>query len=284
MKNQKGFTLVEMMIAGFIGTFVIAGLINLFITTNRTVTLSDSLAKNQETGRFAMDYMTTFIRRAGYTEDATNEVAPLFITTADLSINCADANQANACALNNPENMDILGDRLSIPYNVGGTDDDQLRSCTGTLIGGTVNGAQRVVDVFWVSDASNSKRELRCRTFNRDTNDWLGAPVSLINNVERMEFQLGISNEEADPHVSQYVSVNTLVDDPVRSVNHIRSIRLSILTTSQKNSADNTLNADKQSRTYGLLDAPVFSINDGNLRNIFNNTIELPNMINGAGI
>ncbi|NVK38520.1 MAG: PilW family protein [Gammaproteobacteria bacterium] len=287
MKKQSGFTLIELMIAGFIGIFIMTGLMNLFITTNKSVTLSDSLSQNQETGRFAMDYLTKFIRRAGYSEDFTNFVPPIYLASGSgtLAITCTGT-QADACAINNPTTSPatILGDRLSIPFSVGGNADDVTRSCTGSIVGGTANGPQNLVNVFWVSAETANLRELRCRTFNRDTNDWLDDPVSIINNVERFEFQVGIANSENEKFVSRYVSIDTLQADASININNIRSIRIAILTTSQDELDDKKVQSTNRKRTYNLLDAPVFSIEDSNLRNIFSNTIELPNMIENANI
>jgi type IV pilus assembly protein PilW len=285
MKKQSGFTLIELMIAGFIGIFILTGLMNLFITTNKSVTLSDSLSQNQETGRFAMDYLTKFIRRAGYSENFTLFTPPLYIASGSGAdtITCTGI-QADVCALNNPTTVPVtvIGDRLSIPMDIGADAADTTRSCTGTVIGGPANGTQRIVNVFWVSAEADNLRQLRCRTFSRDTNDWLDQPTSIINNVERFEFQVGIAANEEDKFVARYVSLDTIEGDANINVKHIRSIRIAILTTSQDD-IDTKIQSTVRDRTYILLDAPVFTINDSNLRNIFTNTIELPNMISTAG-
>lgn len=283
MNKQSGFTLIELMIAGFIGVFILTGLMNLFITTNRSVTLSDSLSQNQETGRFAMDYLTKFIRRAGYSEDFTQFTPPVFIASG-TDITCTGT-QADACALNNPTTTPatIIGDRLSIPMDIGGDADDETRSCTGTIVGGTTNGAQRIVNVFWVSAVAPTERELRCRTYSRDIDDWLDAPVSIINNVERFEFQVGVSATSDDKSASRYVSIDTIESDANIDMNFIRSIRIAVLTTSQSDT-DGKVQSTLRKRTYNILDAPVFTIEDSNIRNIFTNTVELPNMIGQAGL
>ena len=292
MKKQSGFTLIELTIAGFIGIFILTGLMNLFITTNRSVSLSDSLSQNQETGRFAMDYLTKFIRRAGYSEDFTLFTPALYIASgsgADL-ITCTGI-QADVCSLNNPDpTFSILGDRLSIPMNISGNPGAETRSCTGTIIGGNGpwpnSGPQRIVNVFWVSAAGENIRELRCQTFNRNTNTWIDDnPVSIINNVERFEFQIGIRKKGIagdDNYYSRYVSLDTIENDPTLNLNHIRSIRIAVLTTSQDD-IDTSVQSTLRERTYSLLDAPVFTIKDSNLRNIFTNTIELPNLISTGG-
>lgn len=283
MKRQSGFTLIELMIAGFIGVFIMAGLMNLFITTNKSVTLSGALSQNQETGRFAMDYMTKFIRKAGYNEDLKEFTPPIFMPSAATTptITCTGI-QVDVCADNNP--ITSRGDRLSIPFSVGGDAEDETRSCTGSIVGGPTNGPQNLVNVFWVSNDNDTLRDLRCRTFNRDTNLWLDPAVSIINNVERFEFQVGLAKNNDEKHVSRYVSIDTINNDTALDASFIRAIRIALLTTSQDDLNDKEVQSTLRERKYGVLDAPVFTINDSNLRNIFSNTIELPNMIESAGI
>jgi type IV pilus assembly protein PilW len=273
MKKHSGFTLVELMIATVIGLFLMASLMNLFIATNRSVTLSDALAQNQEAGRFAMDYMTKFIRQAGYSEDFTVAAPPILINTA------ATTCLADACSDNNP--VDAQGDRLAIPYVANGT--TALRSCSGTVIGGPINGQQQVANVFWVSNAVGTENELRCRTFDYDNNLWIdAAPVSIVANIESFEFQLGIAANEADRNASRYVNLETIESNPLLTLNQVRSIRIALLTTSRDELDANKLKSNVTERKYSVLDGPTLTITDGNLRQVFGNTIELPNMIESA--
>lgn len=275
MKKQTGFTLIELMIASLIGLVVMAGMLNLFITTNKSVTLSDAMSQNQETGRFAMDYLTKFIRRAGYTEDFTEFTPPLYMNTPLISCSPASA-EYEACSVNDLNG--IRGDRLGIPYYVG--TGEVSSSCTGT----NVNGPNAIVNVFWVSAdaAGNTDRELRCRTYSRSTGAWLDNAVSIINNVESFQVQIGIAANESDRHSSRYVSLDVVETNSL--LNLVRGIRVAILTTSQDSQTPGKLQSNKQVRTYGVLDADYMVFDDGNLRNIFSNTIELPNMIESAGL
>ncbi len=276
MKKQSGFTMIEIMIASLIGIFLMTGMMNLFITTNRSVSLSDGLSQNQETGRFAMDYLTKFVRRAGYTDSFIGMATPpLFIPSGSV-ITCT-ATEAEACAENNPDNT--LGDRLSVPFMANA--DLSVRSCTGTVVGGPANGEQNLVNVFWVSAQTDSLKELRCRTYDRDNNNWLDNPVSIVNNVEAMEFQVGVARAATERYAARYVSVDTVQNGLL--LENVRSIRIAILTTSQDSLDTNKIQTNKKKRVYALLDAPQMEFTDGSLRSIFSTTIELPNSIEQAG-
>ncbi len=283
MRKQNGFTLIELMIASVIGLTVMIGIMNLFITTNRSVILSDALSQNQETGRFAMEYLTRYIRTAGYTEASNVNMPPLFVPSAIRSQNpilCDPTTiQSEACAANNPGG--ILGDRLSIPFLVD--TGAVATACTGANL-----GPGFYVNVFWVSSDTDTLRELRCRTYDHFAGDWLGAAISIINNVAGLEFQVGLAASNDDKHTARYVSIDTLFADTAAgtsSIESMRSMRIALLTTSQDALDEKKRQSDKKDRIYGLLETDLSTYSftgddaDGSLRNIFSNTIPLPNMI-----
>ena len=296
MKKQHGFTLVELMIAGIIGVFIISGLLNFFIATNKSVTLSDSISKNQEIGRFSMEYLTKFIRRAGYSEISTTFTPPVYIAFDSSNIgppiDCS-GNQALACASNNPpipsttalNPGSAFGDRVSIPYTVT-KDDINTTTCSGVQVTGTTENPRYLVDVFWVSAHTDNLRELRCNTFDRDAKNWLNGSaegVPIMNNIEQMEFLVGINESLDGRSATKYVNIDTITASPALSVLNIRSIRVALLTTSTDDQEPNVLQSNTAAREYILLDAPTIRFNDSSLRNIFMTTIEFPNMIETSG-
>ncbi len=94
-----------------------------------------------------------------------------------------------------------------------------------------------------------------------------------------MEFQVGISNTDSDRTTSRYINLETFDSDPALSLNQVRSYRIALLTTSQDELDANKVKTNSEERQYNILDGPVLTIDDGNLRQVFSNTIELPNMI-----
>ncbi|MEH6344911.1 MAG: PilW family protein [Bermanella sp.] len=283
MSKQRGFTLIELMISSLIGLILMGGIMNLFITTNRSATLSDAIAQNQETGRFAMEYLTKFIRRAGYKENSQIEMPPIFTSFAGSPlITCGAGEEEEACSVNDLDPLEdediILGDRLGISYEVT---NDTTRSCTGQVL--PIIADFYYVDVFWVigNENSDSFQDLVCRTYDTQAGAWLGnAAVSIINHVERFEFQVGLASDAQQQNTARYVNLTTAEATASYSL-LVRSIRIAILTTSQDNNNPNKVQSTKQARTYSLLDAESFttSTDDRTLRAIFMNTIELTNLI-----
>lgn len=63
--SQSGFTLVELMISMTIGLFLSAGMVALLIGNKQSYRDSEGVARVQENGRFAIEYLANNVRQAG---------------------------------------------------------------------------------------------------------------------------------------------------------------------------------------------------------------------------
>lgn len=61
-----GFTLVELMVAMTIGLIILAGVAQIFTSSRATYVVQEGLARVQENGRFAMEFIAQDLRMAGY--------------------------------------------------------------------------------------------------------------------------------------------------------------------------------------------------------------------------
>lgn len=269
MVRQSGMTLVELMIAAALGIVLISGISSLSITVNRSVDLSDGISRNQENGRFTMDYLTKYVRRAGYSEDSTKEPLPLYVSGESMR-HCSDTNGL-VCAMDNQmmsglESRDISGDRLSIPFHAS----EETEACSGEMVA----AGNTYANVFWV----NSTRQLLCRVFNITARTWQSvASVTIINGVESMHYQIGMARNKDDKEAARYLSLSGGED-----MNLIRSVRIAILVSSQDPSNTRARTLRPFEKTYGLLDSDPINTDDGFVRHVFSNTIDIPNMIAGA--
>ncbi len=64
--RQKGFTLIEIMIALLLGIFLTSGVIQMFLGSKQSYRMQDNLSRLQENGRFAMYFIARDIRMSGY--------------------------------------------------------------------------------------------------------------------------------------------------------------------------------------------------------------------------
>ncbi len=65
-KLQNGLTLIELMVALAIGAFLMIGTITVFVQSRTTLRVTESIARLQENGRFALDSIEPDIRMAHY--------------------------------------------------------------------------------------------------------------------------------------------------------------------------------------------------------------------------
>jgi type IV pilus assembly protein PilW len=66
LRQQQGLTLIELMIAVTIGLILVLGLVQVFSAARTAYQLSQGVARSQESGRFALDFLTRDIRMAGH--------------------------------------------------------------------------------------------------------------------------------------------------------------------------------------------------------------------------
>jgi type IV pilus assembly protein PilW len=64
--KQKGFSLVEMMVAITLGLILLAGVLSIFFSSRVTYSTNERTARLQENGRVALDIVTHDLRSAGY--------------------------------------------------------------------------------------------------------------------------------------------------------------------------------------------------------------------------
>lgn len=66
MKKEKGFSLVELMVAIVVGLILVAGVIELFVNNRQMYRVQDNYARLQENGRYALNVLTDSIEKTGF--------------------------------------------------------------------------------------------------------------------------------------------------------------------------------------------------------------------------
>jgi type IV pilus assembly protein PilW len=65
-RQQQGFSIVELMVAVTLGLVLLAGLIQMFISSKQGYRIQESGGRLQENSRFAMEYLANSIRQTGF--------------------------------------------------------------------------------------------------------------------------------------------------------------------------------------------------------------------------
>ena len=66
MQRQKGLSLVELLVAMTLSLLLMAGVLQTFLASKQTYSANTALSRVQENGRFAMEFLSSDIRNAGY--------------------------------------------------------------------------------------------------------------------------------------------------------------------------------------------------------------------------
>mgnify|MGYP000532936696 FL=1 len=88
---QRGFTLVEIMVALGLGLFLTAGASQIFLTTKNTNRTQENLSRMQENARFAMYFLTNDIREADYSTSVCGNGDILKKAYNNLDVSASDA-------------------------------------------------------------------------------------------------------------------------------------------------------------------------------------------------
>lgn len=76
MTHQKGFSLIELLVALTIGLVLLLGLGTVFLAMKQTFNLRQNMASTQNNERVAMQFLSAAVRNAGATPSPLAQVAP----------------------------------------------------------------------------------------------------------------------------------------------------------------------------------------------------------------
>lgn len=240
-RDQRGLTLIEIMIAITISLLLLAGVMQIFIGSKASYNLQNGLGRLQENGRYAMDTLARNIGMTGFgiePDDATNYPAIDSANTADNTTANADLGFTTA----NGQASDII--------------DIRYTSATDCL--GNATGAGGIaVNRFYLNGT-----DLMCLGNGSAT-----AQI-LAEGVENMQLLYG---EDLDDNgiADSYVAAGN-----VTNWGNILSVRVALLV----NSVDSVNGVD--TGVYALLNAPpIGPLSDNLTRKVFTRTILLRNKL-----
>jgi type IV pilus assembly protein PilW len=172
--QQKGLTLVELMIAMTLGLLILLAIGSIYIGSRATFRMQDDNARLQETGRYALEVLGRSIRQAGFWNMPTSAVAKAtgFGGTAITGVNGAAG----------------AADSLTVQYD--GLVGD--RDCEGNAL-----AANAVVQDAYRLNGN----DLQCDGNADGTVD----PQTLVSNIEDVQILYGIDTN-GDQSVDQYVA------------------------------------------------------------------------------
>lgn len=230
--REKGFSLIELLVALAIGLLVTLVVTQAYLGGLGTQQAQTEISRAQESSRFAFDMLTRSIRKAGYKNPKAygipfcpNSSLPRLTIGNDMTAITTSAFGTDATIVNSSDVIRVTyyGEEVS-------TTNSTVRDCLGNNI---ANGGTPVSDTFFIAadTSNNNEPALFCYT----TNAAASGNVPLVPGVESMQMLYG-EDTDGDGTINRYVPASTAV-----TVSNVRSIMLSLVTrTPNAKAVDNT--------------------------------------------
>lgn len=156
MRNsQRGFTLVELMVAMLIGLILMLAAVQLFLTNQRTFALQQALATLHEDGQMVTRYMTADIRQAGRGSAIAGAIPPVVL--ANTSDDANDTLSIRYWGTSTCAGDEFAGEtEIQNTYSVDGG----VLQCRSELTGTTVDlvsGVESFQVLYGIDDDDNGR-------------------------------------------------------------------------------------------------------------------------------
>lgn len=265
---ERGFSIVELMIALLLGVILLGGVIQVFLSSRQTYSANEAMSRMQENGRFALEFIARSARLAGYIEPTLAAGKPLpLVPDSDQCSEVPSSEKASLCSSNGTGSA---SDTISFMFQPPLTDGAR-RDCLGNVIS---SNTQLIINHFAIIPAANGNpAALGCRAYNITSGAWISGPnlQPLVEGVDALQILYGIDTSGDSRSSNQYVSA-----DRVSNWEKVRSVRIALLANSVE-----SLNPAPAARQFALLDANPLNAaalgNDNRARQIFTTTIQLKN-------
>lgn len=185
-RRQRGFTLIEIMVALMLGLVVIIGVIQVFLGTQQSARIQQAASRMQEDGRIAVNLLTRYIRLAGYTTNPWDKGSTAWAPARGLRGFPTSALFTKKGQVISGDTGNINGmDSIRVRYQ--GASDDSITTCLGRIV--PVTELADITLSLSADDPVNG-RSLQC------TDNNTGATEPLIGGLENIQIWYGISQDQ----------------------------------------------------------------------------------------
>lgn len=313
--GQRGFSLVELLIAVTLGLLILVGVGSVFLGSKQSFRSQESLSQVQEAGRFANFMMVPYIRNAGFVDDPLSQVDPTAIFLPPSPNNngndqlravwgqddVADGT-GNFWAVDAEGGTDILVVRFTgrTPFGLdptpalGNIEAGHLGSCTGS----TVSGEAVVESIFFIRNRDNSapnpEYALSCRSRTLRLPADGGAEIDaaqsqpLIAGVRDLQILYGIDTDPGDDNPAppalpglfpnRFVTAADIAADPTLDWQRVVAIKLEVTSVGSDQTESAVAGAAVTSIDEGAADA-IDNVEGRRLQRSFSTTVSIRNRL-----
>ena len=264
--RQRGFSLIELMIAMVLGLLLTVVLSQLFITSKRNFSSTDDTARMQENIRFATQMLMRHVRLAGYRNDATIAPATTFPPGTD---------SAGLFGTEGGAGPPIPSDSIKIRFQGSGSGTSSARASMATayMTADDTNADGLVVDCrgYKVHSSLIALNEYSIATGANGSNALFCNGSELVSDVDSMQIIYGVDTDtptqENTYGPNYYVSASG-----VTNMDLVTAVKIALLFRSPNPTSDVTI-----SKSYNLLGTTIPSFGDMRSRRVASVTINLRN-------
>lgn len=253
---QRGFSILEVMIAITISLILLAGVLQIFLNAKGSHNLEIGFNQLQDNGRFMDEYLMRNVRLAGY---RTPPVSSSNFTALN-SIFTGGTAYVSATNGGGPNGSDTLTIRFQGSGNGAGTPDGTIIDCLGSA----ADANTMVTNTFSITN----NNELQCQAINANAATPNDTQV-LISGVENFKVLLG-EDLDGDNTADRYVPGNYAF----LNLDRVVSVRVSLLMRTEQ-----PVNPFVQNTSFYLAGSSYTPPADRYLRKQFTFTILLRNLM-----
>ncbi|USE37535.1 PilW family protein [Endozoicomonas sp. SCSIO W0465] len=255
INHQKGFSIIEMMLAFIMGLIVAGSALQLMVSNSRSANVNEFIATAQENGRHSLYIMSTEFRKAGFRSGSgVSPIQPFYRGRCEGDTICTvDGGGTDS-------------DRIAIQYEpMPDPNSGQIEDCTGAV----VTAGALTADVYFVDQdsANNNISTLFCRGYDPLTGTPRGSAQAVVQGVERLQVVYGTA-PAGTKMINQYVTASAVAD-----WRQVLGIRVGVLVSAGEPSRV----FDQRTRTYNLLNSGNMPLNDQTPRYMYSTAIRLNN-------
>ena len=208
--SQRGYTLVEILVALVLGLFLVAGVLMIVQDNRRVFGNQTQLAQLQDSERLAMTMITDVIQSAGYYPNPAVNPATAFLT------NSAPFALGQSITGTGAYTDAAPGDTIAVRYAT--QSGDGILTCAG--FSNTSGGTLTYVNSFSVVVNAQGVSQLVCTVG--------GTAYPLVSNVLNLQIRYGVTRNAASGD-----SVDTYVEDAAQMTaadwSNVRSVTVSLV-------------------------------------------------------
>jgi type IV pilus assembly protein PilW len=210
---QRGFTLIEMMVAITLGIFLIGGLLMMVQSTRSAFGNQQLLAQLQDNERLVMTFMAAVVETTGYFPNpVVNTNIAMFPAPSPIT-HGAQQFLTPGQAIFGTFNAAVPGDTVTVRYAAGPSvpaPGDNVFNCKGTK--NTTGATDVFINTFWVNNANPNNPILTC-TVSSANGSFPTVDIPLVNGVQSLSILYGVKRSLADTGscADTYLKANQMV-------------------------------------------------------------------------